>query len=407
MFFFEQKWKHGFLEILSDGKYRSTEGPYQLKKSRSCQGSATNESITTTSPTSSNPSLALGHQVAAMSIESSLKPTNIDSNKIQPDPIPSKEGALPSSTPSAMTAEPFEPPPSPRNQIRSLQEEKQRTPFSNQSGPMERFLSQDDFLAGIENDPERMEEEGRRLRSLRTNALRLRSVLKIKRKELKVKEAAKSSADEAFIRHVRENQSIQPHPDAQTCPDKTADSYYVAMQTARDLYGPLEDEYTRIEDILDETEFEMARIEIRLYGPEPAPPQGSEFDSLSFFPQVADMLAPASASGSLLGLSIERPAQYEPIHAEYLSRLGDLDLARERYQNMTQEHESLLAEQESRSRVGMDLHPNLKAFLEDLPARKAALQGEITEIELDVEKLKSKCLQAGINLEELSDGSEP
>jgi len=74
---------------------------------------------------------------------------------------------------------------------------------------------------------------------------------------------------------------------------------------------------------------------------------------------------------------------------------------------MTQEHESLLAEQESRSRVGMDLHPNLKAFLEDLPARKAALQGEITEIELDVEKLKSKCLQAGINLEELSDGSEP
>ena len=72
---------------------------------------------------------------------------------------------------------------------------------------------------------------------------------------------------------------------------------------------------------------------------------------------------------------------------------------------MTQEHESLLAEQESRSRVGMELHPNLKAFLGELPAKEAALQEEITEIELDVERLRSQCLQAGINLDELSEGS--
>jgi len=406
MTFYDQTWKQGFPEILRDGKCRSTRSPYQ-QKSRSSQESATNEAITTTSPASSNPSVVPEHSVVAMSVESSVKLPNVDLDKIQPQPIVGSDGALPSSTLPPAIVEFSERPPSPRSQIRGFQKENQRTLFSNRSGPMERFLLQDDFLAGIEDDPERMKEEGRRLRSLRTNALRLRSVLKIKRKELSEKEAAKSSADDAFIRHVRENRSIQPHLNAQTFPQDATDSYFVAMQTARDEFGPLEDEYTRIEDILDETEFEMARIEVRLYGPEPAPEPGHESDSLSFFPQAADLLGTTSAPGSFLGLSNKYPAQYEPIHAEYLSRLGDLDLARERYQNMTQEHESLLVEQESRLRVGMDLHPNLKMFLDDLPAREAGLQGEITEIELDVERLKSQCLQAGINLDELSEGSEP
>jgi hypothetical protein len=406
MIFFEQKWKQGLLEVLSDGKYGSAGRPYRQNKPRPSQGSATNDTITTPPLTSSNPSHAPGHEVAAMSLESSLRPTNIDASKIRPDPLLGAESALPSSTLPPTTTEP-ERSPSPRSQIRSFQAEKPRTLFPNQLGPMERFLSQDDHLAGIENDPARMKEEGRRLRLLRTNAVRLRAQLKIKRKELKEKEAAKSSADEAFIRHVRETRSVQPLSNAPRLPGETADSYYIAMQTARDVYGPLEDEYTLIEDILDETEFEIARIEIRLYGPETAPPPGHESESISFLPQVTDLLAPASASSPFLGLSTDHPDQYEPIHAEYLSRLGDLDLARERYQNMTQEHESLLVEQESRSRVGMELHPNLKTFLENLPSREAVLRGEITEIELDVERLKSQCLQAGINLDELSDGSEP
>jgi hypothetical protein len=53
----------------------------------------------------------------------------------------------------------------------------------------------------------------------------------------------------------------------------------------------------------------------------------------------------------------------------------------------------------------MELHPNLKTFLEDLPAKEVALQEEIAEIEQDVERLRSQCLQAGINLDEFSDGS--
>jgi hypothetical protein len=268
---------------------------------------------------------------------------------------------------------------------------------------MEKFLSQNDHLTGLENNPERMREEGQRLRLLRTNALRLRAQLKIKRKELKEKEAAKASADETFIRHVRENRLILSLSNAPTLPAETTEPYYVAMQTARDIYGPLEDEYTRIEDLLDETEFEIAKIESQLYGLETTPPPEHESASQTSLPQGANLFQPGSELDSFLGLSADHPDQYEPIHAEYLSRLGDLDLARERFQNTTQEHESLLAEQESRSRVGMELHPNLKTFLEDLPAKEAALQEEITDIELVVERLRSQCLQAGINLDESVD----
>lgn len=400
----KQNWSQGLLEFLSHGKYGSDRTPYRKDKSRPSQESVTNESIMGRLPMSSNTSTGPGLEVAATSPDLLLRPTKIDSNETQPGPSPGTNNTLPSRDLPLITAE-VERPASPRIRMRSFQAEAPRTLFSTRSGPMEKFLSQNDHLTGLEKNPERMREEGQRLRLLRTNALRLRAQLKIKRKELKEKEAAKASADETFIRYVRENRLISSISKAPTLADKTAEPYYVAMQTARDVYGPLEDEYTRIEDLLDETEFEIAKIEIQLYGLETTPPPEDELASQTSLAQGADFLQTGSELDSFLGLSAGHPDQYEPIHAEYLSRLGDLDLARERFQNMTQEHESLLAEQESRSRVGMELHPNLKTFLEELPAKEAALQEEITEIELDVERLRSQCLEAGINLDEFSDGS--
>lgn len=334
-----------------------------------------------------------------MSSDLSLGLSSINISQVPQDPSTGAQSTIP-----PVRVEPDRPI-SPRSQIRTFRSEKPKALFPHRSGPMDRFLSQEDHLAGFGDDPERIKEEGQRLRSLRTNALRLRAQLKIKRLELREKQAAKSSADEAFIRYVRENQSALSGSNRQNLlPDDTPDAYYTAMQVARDDYGPLEDEYTRMEDILDQTEFEMAKIEIRLYGPE-LPPNEDESANISSLSQSSNFLSPGPASSSFLGLSTDTPGRYEPIHAHYLSRLGDLDLARERHQNMTQEHESLLMEQESRSRVGMELDDNLKVFLASLPAREAALQGEIVEIELDVERLRAQCLEAGIDLEEPSEDS--
>jgi hypothetical protein len=258
---------------------------------------------------------------------------------------------------------------------------------------MDRFLDQDDEFHGSREDPERLKEWSR-LRSLRTNALRLRSQLRMKRAELHERQLAKSTADEAFIRYVREHRPV-------SSPSQNLDAYYTAMQTARDEYGPLEYDYNQFEDILDETEFEMAKIEGRLYNSKIS----TAIETPSFDQPTQDSGIPAAPS-SFLGLSSDTQDEYHPLHVEYLSRLGDLDLAKERYHNMKHERQSLISERESRSRIGLELQGDLQVFLNELPAREAEVQGEIAEIELDVLRLRSECLAAEIDLKENNDGSE-
>jgi hypothetical protein len=230
---------------------------------------------------------------------------------------------------------------------------------------------------------------------LRVTALRVRSQLRTKRIELREKQLAKNTADEAFIRYVREHREVP-------LSERIFDAYYSAMQHARDDYGPLEDDYDELEDFLDQTEFEMARIEGRIHRDKTdTTPQTPDLDS------TQEEIGNASLSGpvSFLGLASESE-DYHPLHEEYLSRLGDLDLAREKFENMRRERESLLAEQESRSRLGLQLHENLKLFLEELPLREAEVKGEIAAMEVDIERLKTECLAAGIDIEESDEGSE-
>jgi hypothetical protein len=266
--------------------------------------------------------------------------------------------------------------------------------FPVRSGPMDRFLSNDDALAGPSDQP-RFGQDWEKLRALRVTALRVRSQLKTKRIELREKQLAKSAADEAFIRYAREHRAVP-------LSERIFDTYYSAMQSTRDDYGPMEDDYDQLENFLDETEFEMAKIEGRIHS-----------DKINITQQIPDPdsareginNAPPSGPMSFLGLT-SGSEDYHPLYEKYLSRLGDLDLAKEKSQNMRRERESLLAEQESRSRLGLELHENLKSFLEELPLREAEVKGEITAIEVDVERLKMECLAAGIDVEESDDGSE-
>ncbi|KAE9367991.1 hypothetical protein N431DRAFT_471370 [Stipitochalara longipes BDJ] len=278
--------------------------------------------------------------------------------------------------------------------------ENPRISVPHRSTPMERFLIYDGSASGIHDiDTVAIREEKRRLRSLRTSSLRLRSQLRTKRIELREKQLAKNAADESFIRYTRENKLTMGNESSPIEGPDPLNTYYTAMQHVRDEYGPLEDDYSRLEDILDQTEFEMAKIEARLYGPE-SPQEFENANIISPLEEYSDSLL--LGLNSLLGLSTEVHENYQPIHRELLSRLGDLDLAKERYENMRQERESLSMEQESRARFGLELHENLKMLLAELPTQEELVKGEIAEIEVDVERLRAECLAAGIDLD-LSD----
>ena len=262
------------------------------------------------------------------------------------------------------------------------------------SGPLNIFLDRTDEFTDLGQDLTATEEDWKRLRALRSSVLRHRAQLRLERRELKAKQLAKTFADENFMKYVRSKISSAQHEQLFS---PVLDSYYHAMQIARDQYGPAEDDYDAFEDRVDEVEFELAKIEGRIYDF-----RNGELAMVATGQDLAatDTLQSPEPSDSLLGLSTKLPKEYHPIHVRYLSRLGDLDLAIERHQNMMQEHEGLTAMQTARRIVGMEVNNITEAFLAQFPAKNSELLAEIAEIEADVLRLKEECLVEGIDIGE-------
>lgn len=99
------------------------------------------------------------------------------------------------------------------------------------------------------------------------------------------------------------------------------------------------------------------------------------------------------AAESLQGVLLDVP----PTQAElnYLSRLGDLDLAKEKYENIVAERDEWLSAQESLTLVGLELHYEAKEFLANFDSQQTAVLLNMAEIEEDVRRLKGKYLAEG------------
>jgi hypothetical protein len=301
-------------------------------------------------------------------------------------------------------------PPSPKSRIAILTAEEsiyRRT----LSGPLERHLGQGE--GKILRNSNQIRDLQIRVRLLRVQGLQLRCRLQNIRKILQQRQMAKSSADNAFMKYARElyssclqqrlsstapvfHSSCLPQllsSTASTFEDSTLNNLYKNMQTTRDEYGEEEFAYNKLEGVMDEQDYELAKLE-------------GELDTFC-------VPMPTSAAGdihlpppeSLLGTSLDAPKELHPSLAKFLSRLGDLDLAKEKYQNMTHERDELLLQQESREPLGIELHQDDKDFLANFPSQEAALLSELVKIKVDVNRWKKKCLKEGINISEGSSGT--
>lgn len=241
------------------------------------------------------------------------------------------------------------------------------------------------------------------LRSARSKARRSRSRLEKKRKQLGEKRFATEQADEAFMKYTRKIRSLSS-PFGSDQVHQELEEHYEALQNTRDEYGPMEEEYTELEDALDEAEYEMAKIENRLYAIMVDLTSELTGPSLNFS-RAAEVESSKPGPRPFLGLFAGVQPTFHPLIVKYQTRLGDLDLAKERHDYLVQEREGLLAERETRSLVGFELNKDSKDVLDSLPTREAAILAKIRAIELDVEKLKNDCLQEGLDIEGSDDGS--
>jgi len=293
-------------------------------------------------------------------------------------------------------------PSSPRLRMPLFRTGNSRLSPTSQVEAMSRVPVQADGTDDSEGHPGLDETDEGRIHSLRTKALKLRARIRSGRRELLAKQRAKSLADEAFMKYIREYRPVPPAVPSNsldspisTSGNPVLEAHYIAMQTARNDYGPVEDEYNLLEEELDEIDYELATLEAS------STEKGAK-RNYDHVPNQASKRPPSPESFFGLSDALEKS---HPLKAELLSRLGDLDLAKERQQNLQHEREQLLAVQESRSSLGLDVSEYEKNFLADFPAVEAALRGEIGELEEDIEQIRSKCLEEGVDTSDSNSGS--
>ena len=88
--------------------------------------------------------------------------------------------------------------------------------------------------------------------------------------------------------------------------------------------------------------------------------------------------------------------EYHPTMAEYLSRLGDADLLKERLWNLRAERASVVEEQISRQQIGLTLDPDSQEFLDNFVETEKHISEEIAAAEEDIRLLKMECESQGL-----------
>jgi hypothetical protein len=228
------------------------------------------------------------------------------------------------------------------------------------------------------------------IQRLREETWTLRSKIHETRTILREKQQNKSIADDALFRRMVV--TVLRHDTAER---EILEKLMQDCQDARDSYGPLEDECNELEDTLSRREFKLARLESSSYENIHSPVLQNP--SLGI-PAHDILLSDHSSSGSEDNEIDE--LEYHPLVSKYLSRLGDLDLLRERLDDLIEEKENLLLEKASRQRFGRYLDPDDQEWLNNSQQHHDELVKEVREMELELQELKRDCLAQGLIDEE-------
>jgi len=239
------------------------------------------------------------------------------------------------------------------------------------------------------------EREWAKVRRLRPEVWSLRSRIQEMRRVLRDRQLALAIANDSYFKYVEERGHGINFGLPKASPEQnTFQALIDACQLARNNYGPLEDDCILLENRLSAKEFELHNLETVLYE--------WNLDEQQFF-QLGDAKSPCPSPISSSHSGSEGGQLEHPLVSEYLSKVGDVEILRERLDWHVDEKYTLEEERERRDRVGMALAEDDQKWLDNYSVAENALIEEFEQAEKEAVQLKQKCLALGL----VDDDGEP
>jgi hypothetical protein len=233
-----------------------------------------------------------------------------------------------------------------------------------------------------------------RIKALRAEVWDKRSKIQSLRKVLRQKQIAKSTADDSYIQYIRKRSlGLNLGTPDTSQEDVILLSLYEESERLRGEYGPMEDDCYLLEDELGTQEFELQRLEERFYE-RPIEPIGVAEPT----PIFLEPREPISEYSSVSSIGSENEAEnpYHPLVSEYLEKVGDLNILRERLEWNLEEKYRLEEEKETRARVNMELQEPDQQWLDDYPHLESELLNQLDQ-EIDMaDALRHQCFDMGL-----------
>jgi hypothetical protein len=230
--------------------------------------------------------------------------------------------------------------------------------------------------------------EWQKIQRLRESTWSQRSKIHELRTVLREKQRAKSTADDKYLQHVRvSNVGINHANSDDPKQQETLKALALECERARDEYGPLEDDCNWLEDQLGRDEFELTKLEEKLFSHMNNPQDFKMEEAIS----EADSPAPSAYSDSDVGQD-----PHHPLVSKFLSKMGDVDILEERLTYLVEEKYSLDSEKQTRQLVEQDLAPDDQEILDNYDDAYVKLARQIEEARNQAETLKQECLKEGL-----------
>ncbi|KAG9230907.1 hypothetical protein BJ875DRAFT_408011 [Amylocarpus encephaloides] len=209
------------------------------------------------------------------------------------------------------------------------------------------------------------------------------------RRILREKQREKSTADDALLRKMMGGQPLwRPQLNRELSQEhKNLLDLRENCQQIRDDYGPLEDDCNELEDQLSSQEFRLGKMEEELYSL-----QSREFVAVA---TDLDLEARPEEHEEQSGGDFDESELYKfhPQVDVFLSRLGDLDLLRERLDDLLMEYEHLREEEVKLARVGRGINSGNQSFIDGFEVAHRELLQQIRLTGREVHIMRQDCLK--------------